>query len=98
MNAQAIPVRTPAPPRPRFAAQCIRHDRSPSLYGPSGEHPFVVWLNIPGYRCALVSCATYTEARAAAEGALFCGAPYVAIDWIEGRTAHEQVWVAEAAS
>lgn len=98
MAVQAIPATPIVARRPRFAAQCIRHDRSPSLYGPSGAHPFVVWLNIPGYRPALVSCATYAEARAAAEGALFCGAPYVAIDWIEGRTAHEQVWTAEAAS
>lgn len=98
MAVQAIPATPIVAPRPRFAARCILHDRSPSLYGPSGEHPFVVWLNIPGYRPALVACATCAEAEAAMRGALFCGAPHVAIDWIEGRTAHQQVWVAEAQS
>lgn len=95
----AIPavVRESAPPRPWVLGRCIHQDSTPTMY-PVAQPTYRVWLGIPDYTPACVTFDRYDKALAAMDGALFCGSQIVIVEWIDGRTWTQQVWVAEAAS
>ena len=78
-----------------FAIECIHETRTSCLpHLASVSVLYRCYFVIPGSSITGYSTESYNEAYLAAEGALFCGAPYAHIEYVAGHTFSQELWQA----
>lgn len=75
-----------------FAVECIHETRTSCLPYPGEPVLYRVYFNIPGFSGTGINTTKYNDAYLAAEGALFCGAPFAHIEYVTGHTFAQELW------
>ena len=73
------------------SVKCIRVDACSTL-PITGERVYRVWASIPGTTQTVFAHATRDDAELSAVSAVYQGAPYATIEWVDGTTWRQEVW------
>ena len=73
------------------AVKCIRVDACSTL-PITGERVYRVWASIPGNTQTVFAHATRDDAELSAVSAVYQGAPYATIEWVDGATWRQEIW------